>query len=135
MKPSKEVRVAILDTGLNAKKGLNVEDLGINYSSTGESTSSNDDNGHGTEMAELISANSSSVKLVPIKVADSSGKATILNTYLGIKKAIELGVDVVNISMNTASTTTSEILTEAINEAVNSGIFVVVSAGNLGLDT
>ncbi len=135
LKPSKEVRVAILDTGLNAKEGLNVEDLGINYSSTGESTSSNDDNGHGTEMAELISANSSSVKLVPIKVADSSGKATILNTYLGIKKAIELGVDVVNISMNTASTTTSEILTEAINEAVNSGIFVVVSAGNLGLDT
>lgn len=135
MKPSKEVRVAILDTGLNTKEGLNVEDLGINYSSTGESTSSSDDNGHGTEMAELISANSSSVKLVPIKVADSSGKATILNTYLGIKKAIELGVDVVNISMNTASTTTSEILTEAINEAVNSGIFVVVSAGNLGLDT
>lgn len=61
LKPSKEVRVAILDTGLNTKEGLNVEDLGINYSSTGESTSSSDDNGHGTEMAELISANSSSV--------------------------------------------------------------------------
>lgn len=133
---SKSVKVAILDTGLNPE-GLDgrYEDTGVNYAEPNNTSSLTDSNGHGTEMAKLILENSNDlVKIVPIKVADSQGKASVLNTYLGIKKAIECGVNVINISMTASVSTTSQLLTEAINEANSKGIIVVVSAGNLGID-
>lgn len=133
-----EVKVAILDTGIDTSKELfkdRLMDLGINVSSSGEENSILDDNGHGTEMATIICENSNSnVKLMPIKVANSSGKATILNTYIGIQKAIENGAKVINISMNTVVSASSQILTDIINEASDKGIIVVTSAGNNGAD-
>ena len=87
-------------------------------------------------MAQLISENSNSlVSIVPFRVADNNGKASVLNTYLGIKKAMELGVGVINISMNASVSATSQMITQVIDEATAIGILVVVSAGNLGLDT
>ena len=87
-------------------------------------------------MATIIANNSSAyVKLMPIKVAYSDGKATVLNTYLGIQKAIENRADIINISMNTYKSATSQILTDIINEASDKGILVVVSAGNNSTDT
>lgn len=133
--PSKEIKVAILDTGIDTSKFDNIIDLGINLSSSGEENSILDDNGHGTEMATIITSNSNDyVKLMPIKIANSDGKATVLNTYLGIKKAIENETDVINISMNTIKSNTSHILEDAINEASDKGIIVVVSAGNNSMD-
>ena len=135
--PSKEIKVAILDTGIDTSKFDNIIDLGINLSSSGEQNSILDDNGHGTEIAELIMQNSNSnyVKLMPIKIANSDGKATVLNTYLGIQKAIENGADIINISMNTIKSNTSQVLEDAINEASDKGIIVIVSAGNNSMDT
>ena len=136
--PSKEVKVAILDTGIDTSKfdSNRIIDLGINLSSSGEENSILDDNGHGTDMAAIISNNSNEfVKLMPIKVANSDGKATVLNTYLGIQKAMEYGADIINISMNTYKSATSQVLTDIINEASNKGILVVVSAGNNNIDT
>lgn len=134
-----EIKVAILDTGVDVKNDVlkdRIIDLGINLSSTGDKNSISDDNGHGTEIATLIANNSNSnVKLMPIKVANENGKATILNTYLGIQKAIENNANVINISMNTAKSTTSQILENVINEASDKGIVVVVSAGNNGMNT
>ena len=133
-----DVKVAILDTGIDTSKELfkgRLIDLGINVSSTGEANSIQDDNGHGTEMAEIICENSNSnVKLMPIKVANSSGKATVLNTYIGIQKAIENDAKIINISMNTAVSASSQILTDIINNASDKGVIVVTSAGNNGAD-
>ena len=136
--PSKEVKIAILDTGINTNQfdSNRIIDLGINLSSSGEENSISDDNGHGTDMATIIANNSNEfVKLIPIKVANSDGKATVLNTYLGIQKAMEHGADIINISMNTYKSATSQILTDIINEATDKGILVVVSAGNNNTDT
>lgn len=133
-----DVKVAILDTGIDTSKELfkgRLINLGINVSSTGEANSIQDDNGHGTEMAEIICENSNSnVKLMPIKVANSSGKATVLNTYIGIQKAIENDAKIINISMNTAVSASSQILTDIINNASDKGVIVVTSAGNNGAD-
>lgn len=135
--PSKEIKVAILDTGIDTSKFGNIIDLGINLSSSGEENSISDDNGHGTEMAELImqNINSDYVKLMPIKIANSNGKATVLNTYLGLLKAIENDANIINISMNTIKSNTSQVLEDAISEASNKGIIVIVSAGNNSMDT
>lgn len=133
LSPSKEVKVAILDTGIDTSKFNNIIDLGINLSSSGEENSIQDDNGHGTEIATIIGCNDY-IKLVPIKTANSDGKATILSTYLGIQAAIENDVDIINISMNTYISESSKILNDIVNEASNKGISVVVSAGNSCVD-
>lgn len=133
LSPSKEVKVAILDTGVDTSKFNNIIDLGINLSSSGEENSIQDDNGHGTEIATIIGCNDY-IKLVPIKTANSDGKATILSTYLGIQAAIENDVDIINISMNTYISESSKILNDIVNEASNKGISVVVSAGNSCVD-
>ena len=139
LQASKEVKVAILDTGLDTSNELfnnRVIDLGINLSSTGQENSISDDNGHGTDMAVIIANNSNEmVKILPIKVANKDGKATVLNTYLGIQKAIENDVDIINISMNTNKSNASQILTNLIDEATENGIITVVSAGNNNTDT
>lgn len=136
---SKEIKVAILDTGIdtNSKKIKNeIIDLKLNLSNSGEENSIFDDNGHGTEIAEIISNNSNeNVKIMPIKIANKNGKSSISKTYLGIKKAIENGANIINISMNTYKTLSSEILTDIINQATQQGIVVVVSAGNDRVDT
>ena len=135
------VKVAVLDTGLtisDSNKSLfenRVIDTEVNLSTTGDKNSVEDDNGHGTSVASLIVINSNeSVKVLPIKIASKEGKATLSSAYQGIKKAIELEADIINISMSTVESTNSGILREVIEEASSRGIMVVVSAGNLGAD-
>ena len=138
-KASKEIKVAIIDTGIDltdTKFKDRIIDLKTNLSSTGKENSIQDDNGHGTEMADIICSNSSNmVKVMPIKVANSDGKTTILSTYIGIQKAIDNNADIISISMNTYKSTESLILTDIINQATSKGIKVIVSAGNEGTNT
>lgn len=135
---SEEVKVAILDTGIDTNNKLyknRTIDLGLNLSNSGEKNSIYDDNGHGSRMAEIITQNTNNnIKIVPIKIANNEGKATILNTYLAIQNAINNNVDVINISMNTNATTMSSMLSSIINEATEKGIVVVTAAGNEGSD-
>lgn len=135
----KEIKVAILDTGISAESGISKDrmiDLGLNFSTTGEENSIADDNGHGTEMASIIaSSTDDNIKLMPIKVANAQGKANVSSTYLGIKAAVENGADVINISLNTYKSSMSQMLTDAINEATGQGVSVIVSAGNNQIDT
>ena len=127
---TEEVKVAILDTGIDTEN-----DIFKNIMTDVDINSIKDDNGHGTEIATLVVNNSNeNIKLMPIKIANSDGKATVLNTYIGIKKAIDSKANVINISMNAVASTQSQILTNIINEATNKGIIVVVSAGNNASD-
>ncbi|MFA9379250.1 MAG: S8 family serine peptidase [Lachnotalea sp.] len=129
-----DVTVAILDSGIDLLNELfqdRIIDLNINLSVTGNENSIEDDNGHGTEMAKIIVNNTpNTVKIMPIKIANDSGKATVLNAYLGIKLAIENNADIINISMGTVSSNSSIILSNIIEEAVSKGILVVAASGN-----
>lgn len=132
-----EIKVAVLDTGLDKEKSdaSRITDGNINLSLSGEQNTTYDDNGHGTDIANIILSNSNSnVKIIPIKVADKDGRASMFSVYTGIQKAVELGANVINISMNTMVSATSGMLADAINQANNSGIAVVVSAGNNSAD-
>lgn len=131
--PNKKIKVAILDTGLNVNDvdSERVIDSEVNLSSTGNVNSTSDDNGHGTDMANIILSNGGEyVYVVPIKIANSDGKTTVLSTYLGIKEAINANANIINISMNALMTADSKMLESIINEATGNGIPVVVSAGN-----
>ena len=136
-----DVTVAVIDSGItvdsNTKNVFNDRVLsGVNYSATKSAekngNEATDDNGHGTSISYIIAQSTSdNVKLLPIKVIDSAGKGTLLSLYQGIKYAIEQNVDVINISLSTASTH-SELIEEAIKEATDKGIIVVAAAGNYG---
>ena len=122
--------VGIIDSGIDLNNPLfdnNIIDLGINLSTTGEENSIQDDNGHGTAVASIIAKNSNA-KMLPIKVANADGKGTVLNLYLGIEKAIENNVDVINLSLTT--TAQSTLLETSIQKCKELGILVVAAAGN-----
>lgn len=135
----KEIKVAIIDTGIDKEHSdlkNRIIDLGVNLSTSGEKKSISDDNGHGTDMAKIIVENTNdNVKIMPIKVANSEGKTTVLAVCEAVKIAEKNGADVINISLNATISGTSEILNEAIDYAEKNGITVVVSAGNSGNDT
>lgn len=118
----KSVKVAVVDTGCD----LNVISGRI---ADGTDMSVADVNGHGTLVAEIIASQTTEkVKILPIKAFDDNGYSTVGQVYDAIMRAIDSGVDVINLSMSGAGT--SQMLTYAINKATEKGIIVVVSAGN-----
>lgn len=126
------VKVAVLDTGYTGDSAQ-VINTGIN--TVDNSSSIADENGHGTRMINIIDELTyDNVSILPIKVANEEGFATILSTYAGIKAAIAEDVNIINLSLNSRVSENSFLLEEAIREATNKGILVVVSAGNRNID-
>ncbi len=134
------VDVAVLDTGVSlAHPDLNVyKDVTF----INETTSGNDDNGHGSHVAGIAAAKDNDVGIVgiapgariwAIKVCDASGECKITNQIKGIEYAIKHAdeIDVLNISVENPN---SPALNSIIDEAIKAGITVVVSAGNYGKD-
>lgn len=118
----KSVKVAVVDTGCD----LNVISGRI---ADGTDMSVTDVNGHGTLVAEIIASQTTEkVKILPIKAFDDNGYSTVGQVYDAIMRAIDLGADVINLSMSGAGT--SQMLTHAINKATEKGIIVVAAAGN-----
>ncbi|MBO5372910.1 MAG: S8 family serine peptidase [Lachnospiraceae bacterium] len=126
--------VAVLDTGYDMS-ACDTARIVSGMDLTGSNTLQ-DENGHGTVMANIILENTKdSVKVMPVKVADAGGRSSSLKMYLGIRHAIESGADVMNISMSTYKPNDGGIIRAVIEEAKNKGIFVVGAAGNYGEDT
>jgi uncharacterized repeat protein (TIGR02543 family) len=136
------VIVAIIDTGLDyegfgqKERVIDIDRLTAQGAGDGTRTDSlTDENGHGTEMAEIIAANSGDrVRLMPIRVTGADGRATVAEVCQAIGLAAENGADVINLSMNTLNSATSTLLEHTIRWAVERGITVVVSAGNKQAD-
>lgn len=119
--------VAVLDSGIDKYNALfdnRIVDLELNLSTSG--CGIRDDNGHGTAVASIIAKNSDAY-IMPIKIANSNGKGTVLSLCLAVRAAIENEADIINISLTTPS---SDLLTSIINEAEQKGIIAVAAAGN-----
>lgn len=98
-----------------------------------------DDDGHGTHVSGLAIAEGGNaiglsgiapkgVRLMSIKVLDSSGAGTFSDLANGIRYAADLGAHVINLSLSGPGT--SAVIRDALIYAVNSGVVVVVAAGN-----
>lgn len=143
------VVVAVLDTGIFAThqefagtdKVLAGPDFGDNDADP------SDTDGHGTQVAGIIAANADGVgcvgiapgaTLLPVKVFDSSGGATVLNLVRGIHYAAVYGAKVINLSMGSSNVfqylpspePPVDIFTNAVADAVALGATVVSAAGN-----
>ncbi|MBR5317204.1 MAG: S8 family serine peptidase [Lachnospiraceae bacterium] len=124
-----EVIVAVLDTGYLGNNDRVLEGV----TTIGENDSFRDGNGHGTRIIEIIlNATDENVKVLPIQVADYSGRSTEDAACQGINYAVKSGVDIIHMSLNKNYMARESELPTAIRQAISAGIEVVVSAGNSG---
>lgn len=146
---SHEVLVAVLDTGI--QRGLPDLDRNIDWELGYDFVDNDDDastwwNTHGTQVASIIGAipdNHSGiaginhdVSIVPIRILNStskigtSGKTSEL--LLGIEHAINMQVDIINLSVaiDVYGYSDSKAVNELLAEAEAADILVVAAAGN-----
>jgi len=137
----KGVKVAVIDTGVDAQHADIKIAAGVCTLKTGCPTtiSFDDDNGHGTHVAGVIAAQKNdfgligvapNVELYAIKAMTKSGSGTTTNIAAGVEWAIKQNVDIINLSLTTSGD--DQALRLLLEKAYTEGITIVASAGNEG---
>ena len=154
--PQQQTILAIVDTGvdythsdLSAKLLTDVNGV-VGYNTVAGTTNAQDDNGHGTHCSGIAAANTNNangiagiagynpniptaqdaIKIMPVKVLDSSGSGSDVTVADGIVWATDHGANV--ISMSLGSTGFSTTLGNAVAYAIQNNVTVVCAAGNNG---
>ena len=132
------VRVAILDTGID----LDHPDLRVagNVTFVPETTSGDDDHGHGTMVAGIVAALDNEIgvvgvapdaELYAVKVLNQNGSGVCSVILSGIEWAIDNDMQVINMSFGSLGGLPVSII-EALQKAHQAGIVLVAGAGNAG---
>lgn len=133
------VKVAVIDTGINTTHPDLETAIAGGISEVSYTTSYEDDNGHGTHVSGIIGARQNGtgivgiapgVSIYAVKAMDSSGSGYISDTIAGIDWSIQNHMDIINMSISTASG--SKALQNACDTAYADGILLVAAAGNTG---
>lgn len=140
--------VAVIDSGVNYNHSdleSNMWDGGVAYPNHGYDFVSNDNdpmdsNGHGTHVAGTIGAVGNNgtgstgvcwkVKLMAVRVMDSTGQGTSADIIDGINFAVDHGAKVINMSLGGPDF--GQLESDAVTNALNNNVLVVVAAGNDG---
>ena len=117
--------VAVIDTGLSGKYPS-----GWNF--LNDSDSFADDNGHGTEMARLITEVNPKVSLMPLKALDANGIGTVSKIAAAIDYATNNHAGVILHSFGTSEP--SKLIEEALKRAEMAGVVIIAAAGNDAVD-
>ncbi|MFS0674955.1 S8 family serine peptidase [Ornithinibacillus sp. 179-J 7C1 HS] len=134
---STDVTIAVLDTGVNASHPDLVGRVLDGYDFINDDNDPLDDQGHGTFVAGVIAANANRMgpvginhqsRILPVKIMNENGEASIYDVVEGIYYAIEQNVDIINMSYR--ATQSSSIEREAIVKAYKEGITLIGAAGN-----
>jgi subtilisin family serine protease len=139
------VKVAILDTGIDMDNPELKDSYLGGYNFVSNSSIPEDDSGHGTHVAGIITSNgidANSKGVAPgagiyvYKVCNSNGECYEDDVLAGIEAAVSSGAKVMSMSMGggniTADNCDSETLPAKVNWAVSQGVTAVVTAGNDG---
>lgn len=144
---SRSLVVAVVDSGVDLAHpefaGQFHDPLLPGYDYVNKDNVPNDDtaNSHGTHVTGILAATANNsigvaglapqVKILPLKVLDSSGAGTYDNISAAIRRAADFGAAVINLSLG--GITSSSTLQNAVNYALNrpgGGALVVAAAGN-----
>ena len=127
-----------MDTSIQVPdKTIALIDTGVNDEGTVARTSvfgddGRDENGHGTKMFRFMKEEYPEASILSIKAMGADGRGQVSDIYAAIQYAMELKVDVINLSISAYYAPGSEAIEQAVSEAVGRGIVVVGSAGNGG---
>ena len=153
--PGRPVRVAILDTGIDATHpDLSPALVGPGFNAITGNSDTQDTHGHGTHVAGIIGARasrsggfhgvSSNALLLPVKVVQTgpnapirpqstepgAGTALTENVAKGIEFALRNGAEVIHLSLAWPHSIRSARVDAAIEEARKKQVIIVASAGN-----
>lgn len=148
----KDVTVAIVDTGVDINHSAfngniwtnsreiannNIDDDGNGYIDdingwdfVENDRTPQDPNSHGTHVAGIIDQIAPDAKLMAVRVANSTGFASLSNLARGVYYAANNGANVINLSMG--GTFPMNTMLSAIRYAASKGCVVVMAAGNNG---
>ena len=140
------VNVAIIDTGIDKDHADLIDNLkgGVNFVSKSpvkpaDPNKWDDDNGHGTHVAGIVAAVDNEIGVIgtapeaylwAVKVLDRNGSGYVSDVIDGITWAMNNGMQVVNISLGTASDI--QAMHDAVDAAYVAGVVIVAAAGNSG---
>lgn len=135
-----DITVAVIDSGIDYTHPflMNRVDASRGYDYYNNDSDPMDDHHHGTHVAGIIADNTTSnVTLIPIKITSADGGTSYTIFESGIKKAIELDADVINLSLGSTSQLSStdvvnlkKIFEPVFAEAESKGIIICAAAGN-----
>ncbi|MBE6040202.1 MAG: hypothetical protein E7219_04500 [Clostridiales bacterium] len=141
-----DIVIAVIDSGLYTGHA-DIDETrvvtGSNFVSDKSSSYTADDNGHGTFVSGIIAAVKNNrtciagllqdVRIMPLRVFDSSGRASMSVVTDAVNYAVaqkEAGVNIAVINMSLGGPGQSTKLKQACAAAMNRGIIVVCAAGN-----
>ncbi len=141
------IGVAVLDSGINPDLDF-ADRITAFYDFTNgdiRAVSPSDGQGHGSHVAGLAASQfvgvAPNARLIGLKVLDANGKGTTDNVVRAIEFAIAnkklLGIDVLNLSLGHPifESAATDPLVQAVEHASRSGIVVVASVGNFGMNS
>ncbi|MBI5595615.1 MAG: S8 family serine peptidase [Elusimicrobia bacterium] len=127
------VRVAVLDTGIDATHPALKANYKGGFNSAAEGGDVKDGHGHGTHVAGTIAAGSKDIvgvapqaSLYAVKVLDDEGNGTYASIIKGLEWAVENRMQVVNMSLGGPA---SEALEAAVKKTLAAGVVIVAAAG------
>lgn len=139
---SRDVTIAVLDTGVNLDHPDLVNRLTRGHNVLENNDQPNDDNGHGTHVAGIIASQTNNFegiagltwfnKVMPIKVMDREGAGTSFNVAKGIMWAADHGADVINLSLGNYQP--AEVMEDAIQHAFDKDVVIIAATGNDNTD-
>jgi subtilisin len=133
------IKVGIIDTGISNKHPDLLANIKGGVNTINPLKGWNDDNGHGSHVAGIVAALDNDIGVIgvgpqidlyAIKVLGANGSGYLSDVIEGIQWAIANNMQVINMSLGTASDIQS--LHDAVITAKNAGIVVVAAAGNSG---
>ncbi|WP_134683476.1 S8 family serine peptidase [Brevibacillus migulae] len=144
---TEEVTVAVLDTGVDYTHPdlANRVDTKHDYDYINGDSDAMDDNGHGTHVSGILAAELNKVgiagtagpidvKLLPLKVLDDEGDGDLYHVAMAIEDAVDLGADVINLSLggywNEEMDGKPRTMIDAVEYAMDKGAVVIAAAGN-----
>ncbi len=125
-----DVRVAVIDTGVGPHPFVD-GNVRIRIDMTGEGV--RDYNGHGTHVGGIVLQIAPGCEIYSIKVLDKDGRGTWVQVIEGILKAVELGVEIINLSLGSSGECDGSCpVCSSVDYAFSKGLLPVVAAGNEG---
>ena len=140
----KGIVIADIDTGFDLTNSTLLKNINFykngayNYNFLTNSTSIQDDNGHGTETAsELVAGPATGngveggaygAQLIVLKALNSAGSGTDANIVAAINQAVTDGANIINLSLGSMTPDTA--IQQAVQYASDHGVVVCMAAGN-----